>query len=41
MRNCKDCNETFKPIGRERICPECKLQRSIDKQETRDTRKES
>ena len=30
---CKDCNEPFTPLKYESICPECKLERDIEREE--------
>ena len=38
-RNCIDCDEPFEPVGRERICPECRLERDIDAEDLRDQHK--
>jgi predicted amidophosphoribosyltransferase len=40
LRKCKDCGEPFNPIGKERICSECKLEREIYKEETRESRQQ-
>ena len=34
-RICKDCGEPFEPIGRERICPECRYEREFNEDEER------
>jgi Zn finger protein HypA/HybF involved in hydrogenase expression len=36
---CKDCGESFEPIGRECICPECKQERAEIGEEDRKMRK--
>jgi Zn finger protein HypA/HybF involved in hydrogenase expression len=40
FRKCKDCTEPFEPVGRERICPDCVLEREIEKEEARESRQQ-
>ena len=39
-RKCKDCDEPFDPVGREIICPECRLERDANADEARTMRKQ-
>lgn len=36
---CKDCGESFEPVGRECICSECKLEREIQYEEQRESKR--
>jgi hypothetical protein len=37
--NCKHCTEPFTPLKREKICPECKLEKEIYREELYKSRK--
>lgn len=39
QRKCSYCDEPFEPIGRGRLCPECRIEREIEKEEDREARK--
>lgn len=40
-RICCYCGELFKPLGRERMCPECRLDRNIEREEEKESKRKA